>query len=155
MKKLTTLLAAIIITMTATSRDFLGVQFGMSYTLAELMLQQSGYEPIDNDGNLVVVGKIKFAGITFDAASFEFNPKMCTARLVYSGSDYYKVFEQTVARLDHKYGKADPIHNDNGLIYAYLDGTTQILCMSIRPGIGRKGSVGLTYIDTSAADLDL
>lgn len=156
MKKLTTLLAVIMITMTATARDFFGVSFGDSYALSWVKIESLGFKTTTQDGDLIATGKIKFAGIEFEEMSFSFTPTMSKVSFMRINNDYKDVYNQTVDRLTNKYGEGLSYSNENGMLRRFHDGSTKIDCILVLPKRRNEpGAMLLVYEEETLDDSEL
>ena len=154
MKKLTTLLAAIIITMTATSRDFLGVQFGDSRFTAYYTIAASYKIAEKTADHIVAYENIVFAGIRFQIATFDFAPLLYKVSFMLPSKDALEIYHDTCERLDKKYGEGKETTKTEGSFCVWIDGKTEISAYFLPAKNGHEDGFMLRYTDITKSPDD-
>ena len=147
---ITTLIIALLV-MTAQAHEFLGVKFGDSRTIAKIRL--SDYRTNDRTADhILVYGGVKFAGIDFEMARFEFAPCCWQVHFIAPRKlpgEAIGLYDDTSERLARKYGEAKEVLIDGNAVHKWMDGTTEICAMYMTPKEGRDACFMLTYTDTT------
>ena len=147
---ITTLVIALLV-MTAQAHEFLGVKFGDTRMVAKIRL--SDYRTNDRTADhILVYGGVKFAGIDFEMARFEFAPCCWQVHFIAPKKlpgEAIGLYDDTSERLARKYGEGQEVLIDGNAVHKWIDGTTEICAMYMTPKEGRDACFMLTYTDTT------
>ena len=143
------------ITMTATSRDFLGVQFGDSRGAVAAKL--SGYDFLKYTADEIVISDATFAGMKFDFVYFKFAPTCYEVSFTLLSKEpgmAINAFKDTCEKLTKKYGKSKDLYIEGNAISTWMDGKTKISALFMKPKDGHDAAFALTYNDTTKSPDD-
>ena len=155
MKKLVTLIALITLTLTATSRDFLGVNFGDSRGAVAAKL--NGYDFLEWTANNIVISNAKFAGMDFDVVYFRFAPACYEVSFLLISKEpgmAINAYNETHDKLNKKYGNAKDVYIEGNAVSTWMDGKTKITAMFMKPKDGHDAAFSLSYNDTTQSPDD-
>lgn len=143
------------ITMTATSRDFLGVQFGDSRGAAAVKL--ASYKMLKYTADQIVISDAKFGGIEFDVVYFNFAPTCYDVSFLLISKEpgmAINAYKDTCEKLTKKYGEATDLYSEGNVVSTWINGKTKISAIFMRPKEGHDAAFTLSYRDTTKSPDD-